>query len=208
MSQVSDPRLYLPHVTRNREPILSVLSRVLPPQGLVLEVASGSGEHAAYFARTLPSLLWQATDFDPRAFASIAAHRAAAKAPNLLAPLPLDATSSEWPVQRADAIVCINMVHIAPWAAAKGLMAGARCLLPVGGVVYLYGPYRIEGRHTAQTNHAFDTWLRSQNSQWGVRDVSEMVDLAAENGFNLVETVPMPANNLSIIFCRGDLGEA
>jgi SAM-dependent methyltransferase len=205
MSQASDPRLYLPHVTRNREPILSVLSRVLPSQGLALEVASGSGEHAAYFARTLPSLLWQATDCDPQALASIAAHRAAAKAPNLLAPLPLDATSSEWPVQCADAIVCINMVHIAPWAAAQGLMAGARRLLPVGGVVYLYGPYRIEGRHTAQTNHAFDTWLRSQNSQWGVRDVREMVDLAAENGFDLVETVPMPANNLSIIFCRGDL---
>jgi SAM-dependent methyltransferase len=205
MSQVSDPRLYLPHVTRNREPILSVLSRVLPSQGLVLEVASGSGEHAAYFARTLPSLLWQATDCDPQALASIAAHRAAAKAPNLLAPLPLDATSSEWPVQRADVIVCINMVHIAPWAAAQGLMAGARRLLPVGGVVYLYGPYRIQGRHTAQTNHAFDIWLRSQNSQWGVRDVSEMVDLAAENGFELVETVPMPANNLSIICCRGGL---
>jgi SAM-dependent methyltransferase len=205
MSQVSDPRLYLPHVTRNREPILSVLSRVLPSKGLVLEVASGSGEHAAYFARALPSLLWQATDCDPQGLASIAAHRAAAKAPNLLAPLPLDATSSEWPVQRADAIVCINMVHIAPWAAAQGLMAGARRLLPVGGVAYLYGPYRIEGRHTAQTNHAFDTWLRSQNSRWGVRDVSEMVDLAAENGFDLVETVPMPANNLSIIFCRGDL---
>src|SRR5271169_4929582 len=122
MSAESDPRLYHAHVARNREPILEVLRRVLPPQGLVIEVASGSGEHAAYFAKMLPTLLWQPTDPDPRALASIAGHRTAADAPNLLSPLWLDAMSEEWPVQRADALVCINMIHITPWAACKGLM--------------------------------------------------------------------------------------
>jgi SAM-dependent methyltransferase len=204
MSEASDRRLYLPHVARNREPILAVLSRVLPPAGLVLEVASGSGEHAAYFASALPSLFWQPTDCDPQALASIGAYRAVAKALNLLAALHLDVKLRDWPVERADALVCINMIHIAPWAAAEGLMVGARRLLRAGGVIYLYGPYRIEGRHTAESNRAFDAWLRSQNSQWGMRDMGEVVDLAAENGFDLIETVPMPANNLSIVFrCHG-----
>jgi Protein of unknown function (DUF938) len=125
MSAESDPRLYHVHVARNREPILEVLRRVLPRQGLVLEVASGGGEHAAYFAKMLPTLLWQPTDPDPRALASIAAHRTATDAPNLLSPLWLDAMSEQWPIQRADALVCINMIHITPWAASKGLMTGA-----------------------------------------------------------------------------------
>ena len=203
MSDGSDPRLYLPHVARNREPILAVLRRVLPSEGLILEVASGSGEHAAYFAKSLPALTWQPADCDPQARASIAAHRAAANLPNLLAPLDLDVTLRAWPVARADALLCINMIHIAPWAAAQGLIAGARRVLPVGGVVYLYGPYRIEGRHTAASNHDFDAWLRSQNSAWGVRDLGEVVDLAADHGFVLTETVSMPANNLSVVFRRG-----
>ncbi len=139
MSEASDPRLYLPHVARNREPILTVLSRVLPPAGLVLEVASGSDEHAAYFASALPSLLWQPTDCDPQALASIGAHRAAVKARNLLAPLHLDVMLRDWPVGRADALVCINMIHIAPWAAAEGLMDGTRRLLRDRGVIYLVG---------------------------------------------------------------------
>src|ERR1700724_4522275 len=125
MSPAPDPRTSRPHAARNREPILEVLRRVLPPQGLVLEVASGSGEHATYFAQMLPTLLWQPTDPDPRALASIAAHRTGADAPNLLSPLWLDAMSEQWPVQRADALVCINMIHITPWAACKGLMTGA-----------------------------------------------------------------------------------
>ena len=132
MSEEPDPRLY--HAARNREPILEVLRRVLPPRGLVLEVASGSGEHAAYFAKMLPTLLWQPTDPDPRALASIAAHRTAADAPNLLSQLWLDAMSEQWPVQRADALVCINMIHITPWAASKGLMTGAERTLRSGGV--------------------------------------------------------------------------
>jgi SAM-dependent methyltransferase len=167
MSEEPDPRLYHAHVARNREPILEVLRRVLPPRGLVLEVASGSGEHAAYFAKRLPTLLWQPTDSDPRALASIAAHRTAGDAPNLLSPLWLDAMSEEWPVQRADAMVCINMIHITPWAACKGLMTGAERTLRSGGVLYLYGPYQIDGRHNAQSNQEFDAWLRTQNPQWG-----------------------------------------
>ncbi len=204
MSAASDARLYHAHVARNREPILEVLKRVLPPRVLVLEVASGSGEHAAYFAKALPGLSWQPTDTDPRALASIAAHRAAADAANLLAPLPLDVTAEEWPVERADALVCVNMIHITPWAASEGLMAGARRLLQAGGVVYLYGPYRIDGRHTAPSNQDFDAWLRGQNAEWGVRDLGDVTALAARHGFTLAETVPMPANNLSVIFrCGG-----
>jgi len=202
MSEASDPRFYFPHVARNREAILQVLRRVLPPQGLVLEVASGGGEHAAYFAERLPSLIWQPSDLDPRSLASIAAHRTAADAPNLLAPVCLDATSEQWPVESADALVCINMTHISPWAVSEGLMAGARRVLRMGGVIYLYGPYKIDGRHTAQSNKEFDAWLRTQNAQWGVRDFADMADLAARNDFVLIETVPMPANNLSIIFKR------
>jgi SAM-dependent methyltransferase len=203
MSAASDPRLYYPPVARNREPILDVLRRVLPPHGLVLEVASGSGEHAAYMAKRLPSLFWQPTDPDPAALASIAAHRTAADVPNLLAPLRLDAISEQWPVEQADALVCINMIHITPWAASEGLMAGAGRVLRAGGVVYLYGPYRIDGRHTAPSNQEFDAWLRTQNAEWGVRDLADVTNLAARHGFALTETVAMPANNLSVIFRCG-----
>jgi SAM-dependent methyltransferase len=195
--------LYHAHVVRNREPILEVLRRVLPPRGLVLEVASGSGEQAAYFAERLPDLFWQPTDVEPRALASIAAHRAAAAAANLLAPLRLDAMSQPWPVEHADALVCINMIHIAPWAVSEALVAGAQRTLRAGGVVYLYGPYRIDGRHTAPSNQDFDTRLRAQNAEWGIRDLAAVTDLAARHGFVLTETVPMPANNLSVVFRRG-----
>jgi SAM-dependent methyltransferase len=202
MSEPSDPRLYFPHVARNREPILEVLRRVLPPRGLVLEVASGGGEHAAYFAERLPALSWQPTDPDPTALASIAAHRVAAEAPNLLAPLRLDAKSGQWPVESAEAVVCINMIHITPWTASEGLLAGAQRTLPAGGVLYLYGPYRVDGRHTAPSNQDFDAWLRAQNAQWGIRDLADVTALAARHGLSLIETVPMPANNLSVVFRR------
>jgi SAM-dependent methyltransferase len=203
MSEASDPRLYHAHVARNRGPILEVLRRVLPSQGVVLEVASGSGEHAAYFSKRLPSVFWQPSDPDPLALASIAAHRRAADAPNLLAPLRLDARSEQWPVEHADALVCINMIHITPWAVSGGLIAGARRILRVGDVLYLYGPYQIDGRHTAQSNQDFDAWLRTQNAQWGVRDLADLAELATHHGFLLTETVPMPANNLSVIFRCG-----
>ena len=202
MSATSDARMFMPHVARNRVPLLAVLRRVLPSQGLVLEVASGSGEHAAYFAQAMPSLLWQPTDHSEQALASIRAHRAAAKAPNLLVPLDLDVTSAHWPVERADALVCNNMIHIAPWAAAEGLMAGAARVLPAGGLLFLYGAYRVEGRHIADSNRAFDEWLRAENPSWGVRDLGEVAALAARHGLSLTETVAMPANNLSVVFRR------
>jgi len=202
MTPASDPRLFMPHVARNRDPILAVLRDVLPSDAHVLEIASGSGEHAAYFARMMPSVLWQPTDPDPEKLASIAAHRAAAEAPNLLAPLQLDVMSPIWPVGRADAVVCINMIHIAPWPATEALLAGASRMLPAGGVLYLYGPYRVDGQHTADSNRAFDAWLRDQNQDWSVRDLGEVTDLAARHGLALTRTVQMPANNLSVIFQR------
>ena len=206
MPSAADPRLYMPAVARNREPILTVLRRVLPSQGLVLEVASGSGEHAAYFAKALPSLLWQPTDHDPQLLASVAGHRASAKASNLLAPQVLDVLSPDWPVERADAVVCINMVHIAPWVATDALLAGAGRVLPAGGVLYLYGPYWVEGQPTAESNHDFDAWLRAQDPAWGILDLGMVTELAARHGLSLTEVVPMPANNLSVVYHRAGAG--
>jgi SAM-dependent methyltransferase len=202
MSETSDRRLYFPHVARNREPILEILQRVLPRQGLVLEIASGGGEHAAYFASNLPGLRWQPTDANSEMFESIAAHRAAIGVANLLLPLHLDVTSARWPVERADAMVSCNMIHIAPWAATEGLIAGAGRTLPRGGPLYLYGPYKIDGRHTAPSNQDFDARLRAQNPLWGVSDLTNVSDLAKRYGLARSETVPMPANNLSVIFRR------
>ena len=201
MPQTSDPRIYYPHVVRNRAPILDVLRRVLP-KALVLEIASGSGEHAAYFAKELSALLWQPTDPDPDALKSIAAHRAATDAANLLPPLRLDVMSEIWPVERARSIVCNNMIHIAPWAACQELMAGAQRTLSPGGVLFLYGPYKIDGRHTAPSNRDFDIDLKMRNPAWGIRDLADVKDLARRHGFDLAETVQMPANNLSVIFRR------
>jgi SAM-dependent methyltransferase len=200
MSEPSDRRLYFPHVARNREPILDVLRRVLPRDGLVLEIGSGGGEHAAYFAQNLPGVLWQPTDANSEMFESIAAHRAAAGVANLLAPLHLDVTSQQWPLERADAMVCCNMIHIAPWAATEGLMAGAGRTLRRDSLLYLYGPHKIGGRHTAPSNQDFDAKLRAQNPLWGVRDLTDVASLAKRSGLELAETVPMPANNLSVIF--------
>jgi SAM-dependent methyltransferase len=203
MSETSDDRrLYFPHVARNREPILEVLKRVLPRDGLVLEIASGGGEHAAYFAQNLPGVFWQPTDANTEMFESIAAHRAAAGVANLLEPLHLDVTSDQWPVERADALVCCNMIHIAPWTATEGLVAGAGRTLSRGGLLYLYGPYKIDGHHTAPSNEDFDASLRARNPLWGVRDLTDVSGLAERHGFALSETVPMPANNLSVIFRR------
>jgi len=204
MLETSDPKLYHPHVARNREPILAVLKRFLPARALVLEVASGSGEHAAFFGKALPSVSWLPTDIDAKALASIAAFRAEAGVPNLLAPVRLDVTAPSWPVKRLDAIICNNMTHISPWAASEGLMAGAARTLRAGGMLFLYGPYKIDGRHTARSNQEFDAYLRSQNPEWGIRDLGEMRALAGRHGLTLIETVAMPANNLTVIFrCEG-----
>ena len=167
MAEASGPRQYRPHVARNRDPILDVLRRVLPPRGLVLEIASGGGEHAAYCAQALPALSWQPSDPDPQAFASIAAHCVASGAANLLPPLRLDVTANAWPVEHANVVMCCNMIHIAPWAACEGLIAGAGRVLPAAGILYLYGPYKIDGRHTAPSNEAFDGSLRGAKRRVG-----------------------------------------
>lgn len=189
-----------PAVARNREPILAVLRRMLPAHGTVLEIASGTGEHAVHFAAGLPELAWQPTEIDADALASISAHCMSARLPNLLPPLELDACSPRWPVGRADAVVAINMIHIAPWTAAEGLMAGAARVLAPGGVLYLYGPFKENGRHTAPSNAGFDASLRAYDPEWGVRDLGEVCALAHRHGLDLVERIPMPANNLSVVF--------
>jgi len=202
MTASFDSALTAPAVARNRDLILAVLREVLAAPGTVLEIASGSGEHAVHFASALPHLVWQPTDPDAQALRSITAYAARAQLPNLLPPLELDTTAAVWPVTQADAIVSINMIHIAPWAAAEGLLAGAARLLPAGSPLYLYGPYREHGRHTAPSNAAFDESLRARDPAWGVRDLDEVAALAARHGFALERTVAMPANNLSVVFRR------
>jgi SAM-dependent methyltransferase len=193
-----------PAVARNREPILAVLRRVLPPRGTVLEVASGTGEHSAYFAAAFPDLVWQPTDRDPDGLQSIATYQKAAARPNLLPPIALDAAAATWPVTRADAILAINMVHISGWPSTVGLMSGAERLLPPGGVLYLYGPYREGGKSLAPSNAAFDQSLRERNPEWGLRELEDVCQLAALHRLELAERIEMPANNLSLIFRRRD----
>jgi Protein of unknown function (DUF938) len=198
-------KLTFPAVARNRDPILAELApRLAPdrlPSGLVLELASGSGEHAVHFARALPHLQWQPTDLDPPALASIAAWRAEAGLPNLRAPLPLDVTAP-WPLERADAIFCANMIHISPWPATEALFAGAGRLLPAHGALFTYGPYRFGGVFTAPSNQAFDQSLRQRDPRWGVRDLDELRPLAAQHGLSLDENVAMPANNHLLVWRR------
>jgi SAM-dependent methyltransferase len=197
---MEDARRSAPAVQRNREPILQVLRRVLPDRGLVLEVASGTGEHAAFFAAALPHLVWQPSDPASEARASIAER--CAGLPTVRRPLALDAAADPWPIDAADAIVCINMIHIAPWAACEGLLRGASRTLRPGKVLVLYGPYRVGGAHTAPSNAAFDEGLRAQDPAWGVRDLESVVELAGRHGLAHRETVAMPANNLTVVFER------
>jgi SAM-dependent methyltransferase len=199
MSSVPEGALSAPAAARNRAPILEVLKAQLPERGTVLEIASGSGEHAAWFAAALQAITWQPSDLSAQALRSIAAWRGAASLPNLLAPVALDVTAPEWPIAAADAIVCINMIHIAPWRAAEGLVAGAARLLPAGAPLVLYGPFR-EGGSTAPSNAAFDQDLRTRNGEWGVRELDAVTALAARHGFTRTARVAMPANNLSLVF--------
>ncbi|HYI49773.1 MAG TPA: DUF938 domain-containing protein [Allosphingosinicella sp.] len=197
-----DSRRSAPHVARNAGPIAQVLKGVLPERGLALEVASGTGEHALHFAREFPGLLWQPSDPEPAAVRSIEAWRVEAGLFNLLPALSLDARAAEWPVPRADAILCINMVHISPWAATAGLMRGAARLLEQGAPLYLYGAYRRAGVVTAPSNEAFDESLKARDPDWGLRDLEEVVAEAEKNGFGLENVTEMPANNLSVAFRR------
>lgn len=195
---MTDARRHAPATERNREPILAILRDVLPPAGTVLEVASGTGEHAIHFARALPGLIWQPSDPDPGALLSIRAWAETARLPNLRPPLQIDA-AAEWPIERADAVLCVNMVHISPWEATVGLLRQSSKLLPVGGPLILYGPYFQQGVETAPSNMAFDESLRARDSRWGLRQLEEVVSLAKSLGLHLEEVHSMPANNLTVV---------
>jgi hypothetical protein len=201
-SMTTDPRQYAPSAARNRAPIRTVLQQILPESGLVLEIASGSGEHAVYFGAAFPGLVFQPSDPNQSARDSIAGWIADAGLDNVRAPLDLDVSAPVWPLTAADAVLCINMVHISPWASTIGLFRGAAGLLPKRAPLYLYGPYRRDGAHTAESNAAFDADLRRRNPDWGVRDIEAVVDLAVASGFAAPEIVAMPANNFSLIFRR------
>lgn len=199
---MTNHRQQAPAAARNRDPILDVLRAVLPRTGTVLEIASGSGEHVLHFARALPGLVFQPSDPNPEARRSIAAWAAESGLANLRPPLALDAAAPSWPVTTADAVLCINMIHISPWAATEGLMRGAAVILPPNGPLYLYGPYRRAGVATAPSNEAFDRDLRGRNPAWGLRELGTVAALAEHAGFSPPAITEMPANNLSVVFRR------
>ena len=217
MNIPDDARQYAPATERNRDFILEILWRVLPPSGTVLEVASGTGEHAVFFAPRLSPRKWLPSDPNPQLRASIAAWRDRLPTDNLYPPLDLDVSAPVWPIETGAlpkwpyssdfntsplvAIVNINMIHISPWSACLGLMAGASRLLPPDGILYLYGPFK-QGGHTSPSNVAFDEALRAQNQAWGVRDLEDVVAAASTQHLTILETYQMPANNLSVVFQR------
>lgn len=214
----TDARQYAPATQRNRDAILAILLQVLPPAGTVLEVSSGTGEHAVYFAPRLQPRYWLPSDPNSGALASIAAWREHCPSEHLCAPIPLNAEDPVWAVEQSEAfdrptmnalsaepivaIVNINMIHISPWAACLGLLMGAGRILKPDGILYLYGPYKQNGQHTADSNAVFDRGLRSQNPQWGVRDLEAVVNAAHAQQLKLLNVIEMPANNLSVIFQR------
>ncbi|ATE59463.1 DUF938 domain-containing protein [Thauera sinica] len=197
-----DRRRFAPATERNRDFILPILRRLLPAAGTVLEIGSGTGEHAVYFAGHLPELDWQPTETDEPALESIAAWRAHAGLANVAPPVRLDVRRRPWPVAHAVAVVAINVVHYSPWSSTDALFQGAAEILPAGAVLYLYGPYRRGGRHTAPSNAAFDEWLRGVDPGFGVRDLEAVEAAARAHGFGLEEVIDMPANNLSLVFRR------
>lgn len=197
---MSDPRLSSPAAQRNAGPIIAVLRDVLPVVGMVLEIASGTGEHVAVFAAAFPMLIFQPSDPSAESRASVAAWSEGLS--NVLSPIALDAAVSDWPVTPADAILCVNMVHISPWAATIGLMAGAGRLLAPGAPLFLYGPYRRTGVPTASSNEAFDESLRARDPSWGLRDLGAVLREGEANRLFLDRIVEMPANNLSVVLRR------
>jgi SAM-dependent methyltransferase len=193
---------FAPAAERNREPILDVLRRVLPKSGTVLEIASGTGQHAVFFAEHLPALRWQPSDPSPDALQSIESWVTEAARENLLRPLALDVSSPTWPIASADAALCINMIHISAWESSVALFEGAGRILSEDAPLITYGPYRVRGKHTALSNAAFDESLRSRNPRWGVRDIDALEVIARGAGFALEERVAMPANNMTLIWRR------
>ncbi len=193
---------HAPACDRNRDPILAILAEVLQDTRRVLEIGSGTGQHAAYFAQGLPHLTWQPSDLTEN-LASIDAWRAEAQAPNLLAPVALDLFAESWPVQAFDAVVCINTIHIVPWAAVERLFATVAARLPVDGVMYVYGPYRYPDRPLEPSNENFDAWLKQRDPRSGVRDFTAVDALARAAGLTLQGDRAMPANNRSIWWRKG-----
>ena len=203
---IVDDRLHWPSPERNKHAILQVLREHIPhtpgQDRLCLEIAAGSGQHAAHFAAGLPDTIWQASDPNPRHVASIQAWLDWTGLTKTPAPLCLDTRNRPWPIQSADAVLCINMIHISPWESCISLFDEASTILSKEGVVYLYGPFSIGGKHTSQSNIAFDESLQSQDSSWGVRDLNDVSAIARRHGFRLIANLGMPANNLSVIFTR------
>src|SRR5688572_21787280 len=193
-----------PSAERNKQPILDVLARVLPASGLVLEIGSGTGQHVTHFAKALPRLTFQPSEMDEERHASIAAWTRHEQLSNVRPPLAFDVTRLPWPVRAADAVVCINVIHISPWEATLALMKGAARILPADGVLVTYGPYMRGGAHTSQSNEAFDASLRARNPLWGVRDIDTVAEVAGHEGFALEEAVPMPANNFTLVWRKSN----
>lgn len=200
----ANERRSAPAALRNREPIAEILAEWLPKSGTVLEVASGTGEHAIWFAERFPHLDWQPSDAHSRALASIAAWRDAAGLANLRAPVALDASADDWPVASADAVLNINMAHISPWPASLGLIEGASRILPEGGPLILYGPWLKDDIETVASNLAFDADLKARDPEWGLRRVEDFASAAARKGFVLTDWRQMPANNLMLLFMRSE----
>jgi SAM-dependent methyltransferase len=197
---LADGRIVSPSAERNKEPITELLIRVLPTQGDVLEVGSGTGQHVLRFGQAMLDIRWQPTERDADSLKSIASWLTCATLPNVNAPLHLDVHDEVWPVAEVAAVVCINMVHIAPLSATEGLLRGATNVIVPGGMLFLYGPYRRQGRHVSPSNEAFDKLLKAENPQWGVRNLEDVALLAASKGLELQETHDMPSNNLAVVF--------
>jgi hypothetical protein len=209
-----DRKQYAPATERNRQPILEVLQKVIPQKGNILEIASGTGEHACFFAPYFPNQQWIPSDPDPLLRVSIEAWRQDCTGNNLQIPLEINVSLPNWDgkidhsaiakrhcvIAEIGTIIAINLIHISPWSACQGLMKGAEKILQSSGILYLYGPYKQEGKHTAPSNEAFDQSLQFRNPDWGVRNLEDVVELAAKHQLNLQKIIPMPANNLSLIF--------
>jgi hypothetical protein len=198
----AEAKRFAPATVRNREAIRAVLADILPTSGTVLEIASGTGEHIVHFAEAFPHLRWQPSDYDEAGLASIAAWAGESGLANILPPVQIDATAPDWPLEATDAVLCINMVHIAPWAATKGLFAGAARLLSPKCPLFLYGPYHEADRPTAESNQAFDRSLKERDPDWGLRLLDDVEAVANYHGFALANRISMPANNLSLEFRR------
>lgn len=204
-AKAADDRLSSPSAARNKAPVLEVLTRIFPQTGTVLEVASGTGEHVTHFAKTLTGLTWRPTEFNAESHASITAWIAAEALTNVRPPVALDASADVWPVEDDapfDAMLSMNMIHIAPWEAGLGLLSGTGRLLKPGGVLALYGPFARGGAHTAPSNAAFDESLKRRDPSWGVRDLDNVEHEANARGLILDEVVEMPANNLVVVLRR------